>query len=172
MFSWCLIHFVCCIIQSVLINVIHWSLLRLCVGGTCVDDVFVHSYALTAKHVTWLNIEIFCFKLLRHIKGDPFQSLGFSSMNLQYTTARGCMLLKDVTKHLLLVQTNSHIFTMMFQQTCSPQINSLGVFTVVSKLLQPTRSGVMVFVTWCLQQFVEVARVCFLCHCISTLKEK
>ena len=80
--------------------------------------------------------------------------------------------LKDITGHVFVVQTNSHILPMMFQQTCSPQINSLGVFTVVSKLLQPTRSGVMVFVTWCLQQFSEAACVCFLCHCISTLEEK
>ena len=50
-------------------------------------------------------------------------------------------------RYLFLVQTNSHIFTMMFQQTCSPQINSLGAFTVVNKLLQPARSGVMEFVT-------------------------
>ena len=65
-------HFVCCIIQGILISVIHWSLLHLCVRGTCVDYVFVSSYALTAKHVAWLNIEIFCFKLLRHIRSDPF----------------------------------------------------------------------------------------------------
>ena len=69
------------------LNIIYWSLLHLCVRGTCVDDVFVSSYALMAKHVTWLNIEIFCFTLLRHIEGDPFQSLGFSSMNLPYTAA-------------------------------------------------------------------------------------
>ena len=93
-------------------------------------------------------------------------------MNLQYTAALGCMSLNDVTKHLFVVPENSHIFTMKFQQTCSPQINSLGVFTVVDKLLQPARSGVMEFVTWCLQQFSVSGRVCFLCHCISTLKEK
>ena len=122
--------------------------------------------------MTWLNIEIFCFKLLRYIEGDPFRSLGFSSRNLQYTTALGCMSLKDITKHLFMVQKNSHIFTMMFQQNCSPQINSLGVFSVVDKLLQLARSGVMEFMTGCLQQFSEAAHVCFLCHCISTLKEK
>ena len=126
-------HFIRCIIQSILINVIHWSLLHLCVQGTCIDDVFITSYAFTAKHVTWLNTDIFCFKLLRHIKDNHFRSFGFSSMNLQYTTALGCMSLKDVTEYLSVVQTNSHIFTMMFQQTCSSQINSLGVFTVVSK---------------------------------------
>ena len=93
-------------------------------------------------------------------------------MNLQYTTYLVCMLPEDVIKHLFVVQTNSHIFTMMFQQTCSPQIISLGVFTEVNKLLQPRKSGVMEFMTWCLQQFSEAARVCFLCHCISTLKEK
>ena len=97
--------------------------------------------------MTWLNIKIFCLKLLLHIEGDPFRSLGFSSMNLQYTATLGCMLLKEVTKHLFVVQTNTHIFTMMFQQTCSPQINSLDVFTVVDKLLQPARSGVMEFMT-------------------------
>ena len=101
----------------------------------------------TAKHVTWLNIEIFCFKLLCHIEGDPFLSLGFWSMNLQYTAALGCMSLKGVTKHLFVMQKNSHIFIMMFQQTCLPQINSLGVFTKVNRLLQPGRSGVMEFVT-------------------------
>ena len=171
-FSWCPMHFAHCIIQNVLINVIHWSLLHLCVQGTCFDDVFTRSYALMAKHVAWLNIKIFCFKLLHHIEGDLFWSLGFSSMNLQYITELGCMSLKDVTKHLFVVQKNSHMFTMIFQQTCWPQINSLAVFTVVNKLLQPARSGVMEFMTWCLQQFSEAARVCFLCHCISTLKEK
>ena len=45
-------------------------------------------------------------------------------------------LIMPITKHLFMVQRNSHIFTMMYQQTCSPQINSLGVFTVVHKLLQ------------------------------------
>ena len=65
------------------------------------------------------------------------------------------------------------IFSPYFlQQTCLPQINSLGVFTIVDKLLQPPRSGVMEFLTWCLQQFSEAAHVCFLCHCISTQKEK
>ena len=93
-------------------------------------------------------------------------------MNLQYNAALGCMLLKDITKHLFVVQTKSNIFTMMFQQTCLPQINSLGVFTTVNKLLQPTRSGVMEFVTRCLKQFSKAAHVCFLCHCVSTLKEK
>ena len=126
-------HFIHCIIQSILISVIHWSLLHLCVRGTCIDDVLITSYAFTAKHVTWLNTDIFCFKLLRHIKDNHFRSFGFSSMNLQYTTALGCMSLKDVTKHLSVVQTNNHIFTMTFQQTCSSQINSLGVFTVVDK---------------------------------------
>ena len=126
-------HFIRCIIQSILINVIHWSLLHHCVRGTCIDDVFITSYVFTAKHVTWLNTDIFCFKLLRHIKDNHFRSFGFSSMNLQYTTALGCMSLKDVTKHLSVVQTNNHIFTMTFQQTCSSQINSLGVFTVVDK---------------------------------------
>ena len=115
---------------------------------------------------------MFCFKLLHHIEGDPFWFLGFSSMNLQYTTYLVCMLPEDVIKHMFVVQTNSHIFTMMFQQTCSPQIISLGVFTEVNKLLQPRKSGVMEFMTWCLQQFSEAAHVCFLCHCISTLKEK
>ena len=109
--------------------------------------------------MTWLNIEIFCFKLLRYIEGDPFRSLGFSSRNLQYTTALGCMSLKDITKHLFMVQKNSHIFTMMFQQNCLPQINSFGVFSVVDKLLQLARSGVMEFVTGCLQQFSEAARL-------------
>ena len=85
--------------------------------------------------------------MLRHIEGDPFLSWAFLFMNLQYTAALGCMLFKDVTKNLFVVQTNSHIFTMMFQQTCLSQINSLGVFAVVGKLLQPTRSGVMEFVT-------------------------
>ena len=74
---------------------------------------FVSTYALTTKHMTWLNIEIFCFKLLHHIKSDPFRSLSFLFMNHQYTAALGCMLLKDVTKYLFVVQTNSHIFTMM-----------------------------------------------------------
>ena len=40
-FSWCLIHFTCYIIQSVLINVIHWILLHLCVRvrkHLCIDD--------------------------------------------------------------------------------------------------------------------------------------
>ena len=45
-------------------------------------------------------------------------------------------LIMPVTKHLFMVQRNSHIFTMMYRQTCSPQINSLGVFTVVHKLLR------------------------------------
>ena len=100
-----------------------------------------------AKHVIWLNIKIFCFKLLCYIEGYPFRSLGFSSMNLQYTAALGCMLLKEVTKHLFVGQINSHFFTVMFQQICSPQINSLGIFTIVNKLLQLGRSGVMEFVT-------------------------
>ena len=64
------------------------------------------------------------------------------------------------------------IFSPWSQQTCLTQINSLSVFTVVDQLLQPTRSGVMEFVTWFLQQFSKAAHVCFLCHCISTLKEK
>ena len=102
-FSWCPMHFAHCIIQNVLINVIHWSLLHLCVQGTCFDDVFARSYVLMAKHVAWLNIKIFCFKLLHHIEGDLFWSLGFSSMNLQYITELGCMSLKDVTKHLFVV---------------------------------------------------------------------
>ena len=72
---------------------------------------FVSTYALTTKHMMWLNIEIFCFKLLHHIKSDPFRSLSFLFMNHQYTAALGCMLLKDVTKYLFVVQTNSHIFT-------------------------------------------------------------
>ena len=117
------------------------------------------SYALTAKHVTRSNIEIFCFNLQHNIKGDHFQSMGFSSMNLQYTAALDCMSLKDVTKHLFVVQTNVHIFTIIFQQTCSPQINSLSAFTVVNKLFQPASSGVMEFVIWCLQQFSEAARL-------------
>ena len=129
-----------------------------------------------AKHVIWLNIKIFCFKLLCQIEDYPFRSLGFSYMNLQYTAALGCMLLKDVAKHLFVVQTNSHIFTVMFQHICSPQRNSLGIFTIVTKLLQLGRSGVMEFVTW-LQQFSEAAHVCFLFsikwhHFISTLKQK
>ena len=142
---------------------IHWNLLHLYLWGTCIDDVFVSSYALMAKHVTLLNIKLFCFKLLHHIDDDPFWSLSFLSMNIQYTTVLGYMSLKDVTKHF---------FTMMIQQTCLPQINGLSVFTEVDKLLQPTRSGVMEFMTWCLHQFSEAARVCFLCHCISTLIEK
>ena len=132
---------------------LHWWCFRkqLCIDGKACDLV---------EHRN-------CFKLLWHIEGDPFWSLGF-----YYTTALVFMSFKDVTKHLFVVQTNSHIFTMMSQQTCSPQISSLGVFTVVDKLFQPARSGVMKFVTWCLQQFSEAACVCFLCHCISTLKEK
>ena len=47
--------------------------------------------------MTWFNIDIFCFKLLRHIKGDHFRSLRFSSMNLQYTAALGCMSLNAVS---------------------------------------------------------------------------
>ena len=62
----------------------------------------------------WIS-KVFYFKLLHHIEGDPFRSLEFSSLNLQYTAALGCMSLKDITKHLFMMQTNSHIFTMMFQ---------------------------------------------------------
>ena len=136
----CLIHFLCCIIQRVLINVIHWSLPHLCVRGTCIDDVFVSSYALTAKHVTWLNIEIAlsCCDISRVILFDPWvfiipQHL-FSCRSK--TLPSTCSWCKQIV-----------IFTMMFQQTCSPQISSLGVFTVVDKLFQPARSGVMKFVT-------------------------